>query len=144
VLFDAVYVPGGEASAATLSQERDALDFVTEAYRHCKPIAATTEGVRVLRECPGVLGPPGDSRRPKGNGRDGAADGVLTSAEAASRGFISQFVAALAQHRFWERARKNRLGNSPGDETRGRATLPASRKRGSPPPARSRDADVLR
>jgi catalase len=143
VLFDAVYVPGGEGSIAGLSQERDALDFVVEAYRHCKPIAATTEGVRLLRECPGVLGPP-ESRRPKGNGRDEAADGVLTSAEAASRGFISQFLAAIAQHRFWERARKNKLGNSRGDETRGRADLRAGGKGRPASPSRSREVDLLR
>ena len=49
VLFDAVYVPGGAESVAALSAERDAVEFVTEAYRHCKPIAATGEGVDLLR-----------------------------------------------------------------------------------------------
>ena len=39
VLFDAVYIPGGEKSAATLADEPDAIEFVNEAFRHCKAIA---------------------------------------------------------------------------------------------------------
>ena len=41
VLFDAVYVAGGEAAAAVLTTHADALHFVDEAFRHCKAIAAT-------------------------------------------------------------------------------------------------------
>jgi catalase len=48
VLFDAVYVPGGAASASTLRGNADAIHFVDEAFKHCKTIAATTEGVDVL------------------------------------------------------------------------------------------------
>src|SRR5262245_40387003 len=36
VLFDAVYVPGGEGSIALLKGESKALNFVQEAYKHCK------------------------------------------------------------------------------------------------------------
>ncbi len=103
VLFDAVYVPGGAASVAALAAERDAIEFVTEAYRHCKPIGATSEGTEFLRSCPGVL----EER------------GVFTTSDAASPAFIKQFAAAIAAHRFWDRARKNRMDGS-ADETRGR------------------------
>ena len=106
VLFDAVYVPGGAAAIATLSAERDAVEFVTEAYRHCKPIAATGEGVDLLRACPGVLG-----------SEDSA--GILTADES-SPAHIQRFIAAIAKHRFWDRPRKNRM-QSEADETRGRA-----------------------
>lgn len=41
VLFDAVYVPGGEESVAALKREAEAINFVNEAYKHCKTIAAT-------------------------------------------------------------------------------------------------------
>ncbi len=114
VLFDAVYVPGGAASIAALRDERDATDFVTEAFRHCKAIAATTEGVDLLRACPGVLAPP--------SGKKGAAapEGVLTSRQPASPELAQQFVTAIAGHRFWDRTRKNRPSGKPADDTRGR------------------------
>jgi catalase len=105
VLFDAVYVPGGSASITALTGERDALEFVTEAYRHCKPIAATTEGVDFLQACPGVF--------------DDAA-GMLAGREPASPAMIQQFTTAIAAHRFWDRARKNRM-EAAEDETRGRS-----------------------
>jgi catalase len=108
VLFDAVYVPGGADSAAALVAERDAIEFVTEAYRHCKPIAATTEGIELLRAAPGVLG---------GNG---PSEGVIASAQAAAPAVTEAFLAAIAAHRFWNRTTKNRLGGSTEDDTRGR------------------------
>ena len=108
VLFDAVYVPGGPESVAALAAERDAIEFVTEAYRHCKPIGATSEGSDFLRACPGVL--------EKGSDR---ATGVFTSGNAASPAFVEQFATAVASHRFWDRARKNRMDGA-DDETRGR------------------------
>src|SRR4030095_3559335 len=85
VLFDAVYVPGGRESGATLSEDRDAWDFVTEAYRHCKPLSATGDGIRLLGACPGVLG---ENGRKRGNGKGASADGVLTAEEPASAAHI--------------------------------------------------------
>jgi len=117
VLFDALYVPGGSQSVAALVNERDAVEFVIEAYRHCKPIAATSDGVELLRACPGVLG------APSGTDGNGSADGVLVSEAPASAALVQGFLDAVAQHRFWNRARKNRLGGA-DDETRGRAPLP--------------------
>ena len=49
VLFDAVYVPGGDASVGTLKGEPEVLAFVDEAYRHCKAIAATGAAIELLR-----------------------------------------------------------------------------------------------
>jgi catalase len=120
VLFDAVYVPGGSGVEA-LAEERDAVDWVSEAYRHCKPIAASGEGVDLLRRCAGVLEGGPERRRGSGNGRGAAPDeGVLTSSEAASEEFAAAFVAAVARHRFWSRGRRNRLQAGAGDrETRG-------------------------
>jgi catalase len=116
VLFDAVYVPGGTPSVASLIQDRDALDFVTEAYRHCKPIAATSEGLDLLRACTGVLP---EARGRRGNGDEASADGVIVSKDPADASLIREFTRAIAQHRFWNRSRKNRLGPPSGDETRG-------------------------
>lgn len=44
VLFDAIYIPGGDGSAQALQKEADAIEFVQEAYKHCKTIAATGAG----------------------------------------------------------------------------------------------------
>ncbi len=127
VLFDAVYVPGGAASVATLLRDRDAVDWIAEAYRHCKAIAASSEGIQLLEETPGVLGQASsEKRRSKTNGgdREASADGIFVSAGSAGADFAKSFVAAVS-HRFWNRVRKNRLGDAAGgDETRGRVPLP--------------------
>jgi catalase len=104
VLFDAVFIPGGQKSVQALSAERDAVEFVTEAFRHCKTIGAMGEGVDLLRACPGLP-------------EDGDP-GVI----AGSNGqIVKRFVEAMAEHRHWTRKGKNRLVVPPGgDETRGR------------------------
>jgi catalase len=113
VLFDAVYVPGGAGSVSALADERDAVEFVTEAYRHCKVIAATGEGVEFLRACPGVLG-----------SKSGAgSEGVIVSSGPASPAVIQRFLDAIAEHRFWSRARKNRTKDRGDDDTRGRGAI---------------------
>lgn len=43
VLFDAVYVPGGAKSSASLKENAQALQFVYEAYKHGKAIAMDDE-----------------------------------------------------------------------------------------------------
>ena len=106
VLFDAVYVPGGAQSAATLALERDALEFVTDAYRHCKPMAATAEGAELLKSA-GISGP--------------EDEGILTSPKSLSTGIVQRFLESIARHRFWSRGSRNRLGSPTPDETRGRA-----------------------
>ncbi|HMJ56892.1 MAG TPA: catalase [Polyangiaceae bacterium] len=117
VLFDAVYLPGGKRSKAALADERDAIDFVTDAYRHCKTIAATGEGVELLRSCPGILdGASADGGNGKGDARQD--QGVITASGLTAQ-IVKTFIAAVAQHRHWNRSRKNRLGAPTRDETRG-------------------------
>ena len=104
VLFDAVFVPGGKKSVQALAAERDAVEFVTEAFRHCKTIGAIAEGVELLRACPGL---PED-------GDPGVVAGTNGQV-------VKHFVEAMAGHRHWTRKGKNHLVESPdGDETRGR------------------------
>jgi catalase len=114
VLFDAVYVPGGQASIDALAQERDAIDFVAEAYRHCKAIAATDEGIDFLKLCPGFETLNGDAS-------SASLAGVAIGRNARSGDWVDQFLGMIAQHRHWTRAGKNRRGRASGkDETRGR------------------------
>ncbi|WP_090557738.1 catalase [Pedobacter hartonius] len=89
VLFDAVYVPGGAASAQAIAAEADALHFVTEAFKHCKAIGASTEGITVLEA----------SLIPSGK-KGATPPGVILDGQPAD------FIAAVAQHRFWEREKK--------------------------------------
>lgn len=52
VLFDAVYVPGGAESAKTLSADGRFIHFVNEAFKHCKTVGASKEGIQVFeRSC---------------------------------------------------------------------------------------------
>jgi catalase len=128
VLFDAVYVPGGRESAAALAYERDAVEFVIEAYRHCKPIAASTDGVELLQACPGILDAPLGDLEGNGDGIAAADAGIVVSSRAASPGLVQSFLDAIAAHRTWTRARKNRLDDAADDDTRGRAPLPPPRE----------------
>ena len=48
VFYDAVYVPGGRESVAALLSNRDAVQFVREAWEHYKPLAATGDGHELL------------------------------------------------------------------------------------------------
>ncbi len=48
VVYDAVFIPGGKASVATLKAFPLAVQFVKEANMHYKPIAAFAEGVELL------------------------------------------------------------------------------------------------
>ncbi len=81
VLFDAVYVPGG-ASVETLMTIPEAVHFVAEAFKHCKPVGADNEGTRLLEiALPGQMG----------------TAGVVTDKP------LEEFVDAIKQHRFWER-----------------------------------------
>ena len=97
-MFDAVYIPGGNSSVAALTADGDALHFVEEAYKHCKPIAANEDAIPFLEyTCIG------NNLHEKGYDR--TADGVVTGKGNISRAFIQ----AIKQHRFWEREKKGKV-----------------------------------
>jgi catalase len=90
VMFDAVLVPGGATSAQALAANGDAVHFVLEAYRHCKPVCVIGEGVELLRTL-GIGGAP-------------AAGVIVGKNEPSTRVQMAQdFVAAMARHRHWGR-----------------------------------------
>ncbi len=98
VMFDAVLVPGGAASAAALSQVGEAVHFVLEAYKHCKPICALDDGVQLLGTLGFTLEAQGDAVM------EPTAGVLLADARKAAEGRISQaFIAAITAHRHWER-----------------------------------------
>jgi catalase len=99
VLFDAVFVPGGDESIAALSKEKDAAEFLTEAYKHCKTIAGSGAGVGLL-----ATSLVGDFTESDEVGEGVAVDkGVVTSRAGSIKDVAEAFVAAIALHRHWER-----------------------------------------
>ncbi|WP_028782933.1 catalase [Thalassobacillus devorans] len=82
VLFDALYAVG--STSADKKFQQDTLYFLKEAFAHYKPIGATHEGVDLLKKA-GI-----DDRL-----------GVVTNDDLKS--FVKEFVAAIADHRHWDR-----------------------------------------
>ena len=101
VLFDGVYIPGGDGSAQALKNEEDAVEFVKEAYKHCKTIAATGAGGRFLRTA--CLGRDGSDHE---SDRDTEDEGLIIGHEGDTRRVASKFINAMAQHRHWARELK--------------------------------------
>jgi catalase len=91
VLFDAVYVAGGEKSAETFAEIPDAVEFVEEAYRHCKAIAATGAGVNFLN---------GTKAKSSMAQHDEA---IVVGDDSAAKKVAQDFVKAVSKHRNWER-----------------------------------------
>ena len=48
VLFDAIYIPGGQKSIDKLLEESKYKKFINEAFKHCKAIAADNEGEKLI------------------------------------------------------------------------------------------------
>lgn len=82
VLFDAIYVPGGE-SIKTLLNNAEAIHFITEAFKHCKPIASDFNGSDLIEKSL-----PEISLKTEGISTDGN---------------LENFVRNIQQHRFWNR-----------------------------------------
>jgi catalase len=84
VLYDAVFVPGGAAHVAALAELDEVSRFLTEAFKHGKSIGVVAEAAELLPV--EVQGP-----------------GVVVGQPAALGTFVTEFVAAIGNHRFPER-----------------------------------------
>jgi catalase len=93
VLYDAVVLPDGAAAVKELATLGDAMEFLKDQYRHCKPILAFGAASALL-EGAGIFAtlPSGEKDR-----------GVLLYEESNVTKAVAAFVAALAQHRHFER-----------------------------------------
>ncbi len=98
VVWDAVVIPGGEAGKA-LAQLGQAMEFIKDQYRHCKPILALGDAQGVLEGAGIFVTLPNGERDPgivleqddeKSKGRSGGSAS-------------SNFIKALARHRHYER-----------------------------------------
>ena len=102
VVYDAVVVPGGAESARTLAADGHAVHFVAEAYKHHKTIAASDEGVEVVRQA-GVADRARELAERDGFAADrGVVLGASTGGSLPER-FVDEFAAALGRHREWDR-----------------------------------------
>jgi catalase len=98
VTFDAVFIPGSKHSIAMLMASDEALQFVTEAYKHGKAIATTEEGEEFLLKI--------------GINTDKASipAGIIIANETELPfSFAQDFIAAIASHRHWDRPALARL-----------------------------------
>ncbi|WP_375483224.1 catalase [uncultured Mycobacterium sp.] len=99
VLYDAVIVPCGPESVAALSDDGYAVNFVTEAYKHLKPVGAFGAGIELLRKA-GVAEQLAD-------GPDVVSSMGVVSTTAAEDSmpdeFFDAFASVLAKHRVWDR-----------------------------------------
>ncbi|MEY2619304.1 MAG: putative hydroperoxidase [Pseudomonadota bacterium] len=91
VLFDAVMVPAGAASAQALAAQGDAVHFVLEAYRHGKALCLIGESVQLLQAA---------------GAHAVSAEGVITGPNdpVARLQMAEDFIQAIARHRHWGRA----------------------------------------
>ena len=106
IMYDAVFVAGGRQSVGTLRMDGDAVHFLNEAFRHCKPLAAAGEGVELLRasQVRGVELAGGEN-----GGRLVADEGVITGGGGDLAALRDEFKAAIARHRFWGRKQKDHV-----------------------------------
>jgi catalase len=84
VQYDAVYVPGGQASVELLGELDEVGLFLAEAFKHGKAIAASGEGTLLL---------PAANETP----------GVVIGEAGKMNAFVADFIAAIGEHRFPQR-----------------------------------------
>jgi catalase len=102
VVYDAVYVPAGVKSVATLAADADAVHFLNEAFKHCKPIAGSAASMPVF-EAGNFY-----KKLPENNSETTVIkEGVVISDDHAE--LAEMFVLAIKQHRFWKRETQRKI-----------------------------------
>ncbi len=82
VLFDGVFIPAGKGNS-NLKNSNEIIEFVTDAYKHCKVIGGEDEGAAVIKAILGEVA-----------NKD---EGIVLNKD------TTAFIKALGKHRFWER-----------------------------------------
>jgi len=101
VLYDAIYIPGGKDSVATLQSNADAVHFLNEAFKHCKAIAADVEASPVLEATYFF-----SKVYQEFSAETVLDDGIIVDQDPKS--LVDKFIKAIAQHRFWEREKSRK------------------------------------
>ena len=83
----------------------DAIHFVNEAFRHCKPLGATGAGVELLKANLPDIKYAGQESTDKAV----SDKGIVTAMHSDSGSFNDSFIAAIAKHRHWDREKKEQV-----------------------------------
>jgi catalase len=110
-MFDALFIPGGKYSIATLRKNGRALHWVREAFGHLKAIGATGDGVELVKDACNVI-----QITLSATSKVVESYGVVTVQEPEEAGlksiakmakgavgFVDAFGFAISQHRNWDR-----------------------------------------
>jgi catalase len=102
VLYDSIFVVDGKDSIDDLAENGDAIHFVNEVYRHCKPIGLVGNTEVLLNNT---------SIKPLLNETDGEVwvDKGVVGASTLSDEFKKNYFQAIAEQRHWERKMKDRV-----------------------------------
>lgn len=90
VLFDAVYIPHG-IGLNVLAENDDVLEYLNDAYKHCKVIGADGDASAIVNAAPFASKITNDDA------------GIILTNEAGSQEFAQDFINAMYLHRFWDR-----------------------------------------
>ena len=89
VLYDALYIPGGEKSIKSLKKEAKVIKFINEAFKHCKAIAVDNEGEQLI------------DMSFASDFKDDKALHINTGSK--------DFIKSIAKHRNWEREKNTTM-----------------------------------
>ena len=106
VLFDAVYVPGGESGVAMLKLLPAASEFVAEAEKHCKAVAGSGAGADFVRHAIAQRKPL--AAPPKAD-RVEEHDGIVLGPDGRVKEIAGEFLEAIRAHRHWAREEKQAI-----------------------------------
>ena len=101
-MYDAVYVPGGTNSVASLTGEPDAVHFLNQSFKHCKAIAADASAEDLLKATYFYKKLPADN-----NKESVLEEGIVMDDNINS--LADKFIAAVSQHRFWNREKPRKV-----------------------------------
>ena len=105
VLYDAVYIPGGQQSVDALKRQGYVINFINQAFKHCKAIGATSEAISLLAETNIQNVNMADMKS-----KEVVSDkGVVTSQTGPPSAFNDALIAAIAQHRHWIREKNDNI-----------------------------------
>jgi catalase len=102
VVYDAVYVPGGANSVATIAADADAVHFLNEAFKHCKAIAADAEALQVLDATYFSKKLPAETTEAAVE-----REGIVIGNPGSDMGEL--FINAIKMHRFWKREKARKV-----------------------------------
>ncbi|NIJ54498.1 catalase [Dyadobacter arcticus] len=102
VFYDAVYVPGGTNSVATVEADADAVHFLNEAFKHCKAVAADASAMQVVEATYFSKKIPAEF-----SDETVVREGIVIGEDAGV--LVDKFILAISQHRFWEREKPRKI-----------------------------------